>query len=119
METKKLIPMVQFILNRKNNAPIEDYEMVNENFVNDVIAYAEFLNTEISIDMFVGENAIFEDFVEKEDVDDVFSKTIVHKSGFLNVAWFETAPQRWVFSHGLKRVEDAAKYGLYYNVKNS
>ena len=116
MTTKKLIPMVQFIIERAENAPIEEFNEVNEHFVNDVISYANFLNQPITIDSFVGENSFFQDFEIKEVVNDsVFSKTIEHKSGVVNVFWFETATQKWLASHGLKRVEDAVRFGFFYS----
>lgn len=108
--------MVQYVLDRAENAPLENFHEVNEHFVNDVIKYANFLNEPITIDSFIGENAVFQDFEMQEiESDHVFSKTIVHKSGIVNVFWFETASQTWLASHGLKRVEDAVRFGFFYS----
>ena len=45
--------MTDFVLVTYKNAPIEEYDKVNETFVNKVINYSEFLKTPLSLGMFV------------------------------------------------------------------
>ncbi|QHB38691.1 hypothetical protein HWC92_gp19 [Flavobacterium phage vB_FspS_morran9-1] len=49
----KLISMTDFVLDKYKNAPIEDYDQVNETFINSVIKYAEFLKQPLKLEMFV------------------------------------------------------------------
>jgi len=67
MKTKKLIPMVQFVIERAKNAPLETYHEVNENFVNDVINYATILDMRITLEMFQGETPLFPNFQIQDD----------------------------------------------------
>lgn len=49
----KLISMTDFVLDRYKNAPLEDYDQVNETFINSVVRYAEFLKKPLTLGMFV------------------------------------------------------------------
>ncbi|WP_445720432.1 hypothetical protein [Flavobacterium sp.] len=49
----KLISMTDFVLDKYKNAPLEDYDQVNETFINSVIKYAEFLKQPLKLEMFV------------------------------------------------------------------
>lgn len=49
----KLISMTDFVLEKSKNAPLEDYNQVNETFVNKVINYANFLKQPLKLEMFV------------------------------------------------------------------
>jgi hypothetical protein len=49
----KLISMTDFVLEHSQNAKLEEYNQVNETFVNKVISYANFLKTPLSLGMFV------------------------------------------------------------------
>lgn len=110
MKTKKLIPMVQFVIERAKNAPLEPYHEVNENFVNDVVDYATFLDSKITYEMFEGEKRIFEcgKYINRQpstsfntyEVNDV-------------VLFADTNTQRNV-SRGLK-VNDLTTLGIFYN----
>jgi hypothetical protein len=48
----KLISMTDFVLECSQNAPLEDYNKVNETFVNRVTSYADFLKTPLNLGMF-------------------------------------------------------------------
>ncbi len=45
--------MTDFVLEKSKNAPIDDYNEVNEKFVNSVISYANFLKQPLTLGMFV------------------------------------------------------------------
>lgn len=45
--------MTDFVLHHSKNAPLTNYHEVNENFVNKVITYAEFLKQTLYLGMFV------------------------------------------------------------------
>lgn len=49
----KLKKMTQYVLDREKNAPLKDYHKVNDDFVNDVINYANFLKQPLSEKMFI------------------------------------------------------------------
>jgi hypothetical protein len=49
----KLISMTDFVLECCQNSKLEEYNQVNETFVNKVIAYANFLKQPLKLEMFV------------------------------------------------------------------
>ena len=53
METFRLISMTDFVLEQTKNAPIEEYNQVNETFVSKVVNYANFLKQPLKLEMFV------------------------------------------------------------------
>ena len=126
MITRKLIPMVQFVIERAKNAPLEPYHEVNENFVNAVVDYATFLDSELKESMFIGENPIFPNFVkcspkeaEKRDIQmsfDFFGKNefmmrIFQKDYKAGDKTYDT----FVTYFHLKKVEQLTTFGLIYN----
>ena len=49
----ELIKCSDYVIWRVNQAPIKDYDQVNEDFVNDVISYANFLKQPLTLGMFI------------------------------------------------------------------
>ena len=82
----KLISMTDFVLQQVKNAPLQEYNQVNETFVNKVVAYAEFLKQSLKLQMFVacdeddeilfpitlgGQRIIYDEFVHDSTMDKV------------------------------------------------
>lgn len=118
--------MVQFVIERAKNAPLEPYHEVNENFVNDIVDYATFLDSELNESMFVGDKAIFPNFVkcspkeaEKKDIQmsfDNFGKNEFMMRIFQkNYKAGDKVYDTWVTHFHLKKVEQLATFGLLYN----
>lgn len=118
--------MVQFVIELAKNAPLEPYHEVNENFVNDVVDYATFLDSELNESMFVGENPIFPDFVKctpkqaeqlgiKKSFDNFgkneFMMRLFQKGYKAGDKTYDT----WVTHFHLKKVEQLVTFGLLYN----
>ena len=62
-----LIKHSEYTKKLSENAKLEDYDKVNETFVNNVLAYTDFLTKDISLGDFVGVNAIFKGFKIKDN----------------------------------------------------
>lgn len=129
MKTKNLIPMVQFIIERAKNAPLEPYHEVNEKFVNDVVDYATFLDSNLTDEMFIGDNPIFPGFIKctpaEADKKDIlnsfynFGKDEYMIRMYRDYEANRVTKKTFVTSSHLKKVNDLITFGLQYIDYNS
>jgi len=144
MTKKKLISVLDYILDidwlttkefcSKYNVPaptikggVNDFLQVDAIKQKMFVEYAKFLNKNITEDMFIGENAIFPDFVKCSQKDaaikgisksfdnfgkNEFSITILRLSG---KEYGQKDKLSYVTSYHLKKINDLVKDGVYYN----
>ena len=106
--------MVQFILERSNEAKLEPYNDVNEHFVNDVIEYATILDSRLRLDMFEGDNPLFPNFnIQREQ------KWIDFYGGVRVYEFGSTRDYSYVFRKKdlPPKVEEMTKYYVLYDEK--
>ena len=53
MENRILIPLSDFVLTRADEAPLKDWEVVNDEFVDDVLNYTNFIIQPIKLGQFI------------------------------------------------------------------
>lgn len=95
--------MVQFVLDRVKDAPLADYDTVNESFTNDVINYANFLSQPLTLGMFVPISESGE--VLREPMYDPANEQYWASEQFQ----FEQAQQRLLFE-GLKVLKNTSQF---------
>lgn len=112
MKTKKLIPMVQFVIERAKKAPLEPYHEANESFVNDVINYATMLDMRITLGMFQGETPLFPNFEIQDD-----EKMMNFYSGIRVYQFGGKKDFDYVFRKNQipPKIEELVAYDVFYN----
>lgn len=144
MKENKLIPMVEFILEidwlttkefcEKYNVPLpvftgeikssaDQFLQINAIKQKMFVEYAKFLNSNLNVDMFIGQRAVFDGFVKcsqkealynntKKSFDyfgvDEFSMTLFRK-------YSQDRKECFVTSFHLKKIVDLVAFGLSYN----
>ena len=117
---RKLIPMVDFIIERDKRP------FAYRDFCNEILSYANFLNTDLSESMFIGVNAIFPGFIKctskqawASKID--FSFDNCGESEF-SIRLFQNGYKAggktydtWVTHFHLKKVEHLTSFGIFYN----
>lgn len=121
--------MVQFVIECAKNAPLEPYHEVNENFVNDVVDYATFLDSNLTDEMFIGDNPTFPGFVkctpseaDKKDILNSFYNFGKNEYMIRMYRDYEAngvTKKTFVTSFHLKKVNDLITFGLQYIDYNS